>query len=38
MTQTLNRLRTAGLVELVPAPQDGRVRHVRLTAGPRPPR
>lgn len=32
MTQTLNRLRAAGLVELVPALQDRRVRHVRLTA------
>ena len=32
MTQTLNRLRTAGLIELVPARQDGRVRYVRLTA------
>lgn len=32
MTQTLGRMRAAGLVELVPAPADGRVRHVRLTA------
>ncbi len=32
MTQTLGRMRAAGLVELVPAPADGRLRHVRLTA------
>ncbi|MEE4301687.1 MAG: MarR family transcriptional regulator [Pseudomonadales bacterium] len=32
MTQTLGRMRAAGLVELAPAPADGRVRHVRLTA------
>lgn len=32
MTQTLGRMRSAGLVELVPAPADGRLRRVRLTA------
>ena len=32
MTQLLGRMRTAGLVDLVPAAHDGRVRHVRLTA------
>lgn len=31
MTQTLGRMRSAGLVELVAAPADGRLRHVRLT-------
>lgn len=32
MTQTLGRMRAGGLVELVPAAGDGRLRHVRLTA------
>ena len=32
MTQLLGRLRGAGLVELLPAPGDGRQRRVRLTA------
>jgi DNA-binding MarR family transcriptional regulator len=31
MTQLLGRMSAAGLVELVPAPHDGRVRRVRLT-------
>jgi DNA-binding MarR family transcriptional regulator len=32
MTQLLGRMRSARLVELLPAAHDGRVRHVRLTA------